>query len=131
MELLKMSKFPRDAEKNNGVTAAGIAAYRGSVEMLQVLAEQGTDLYHSDSRGIGVLYMAIKGKKPEAISFLLARNLPIYMPLVPHRDNSPIFFAIREGYLAAVELICDRNTEELNYVLDSVNNNAIMYAVIV
>ena len=98
LELLKMEKFPRDMEKNNGVTAVGIAAYMGSIEMLQVLNEYDADLFHLDTNGIGALYLAIKAKQPDAIMWLLGRNLPIYMPLIPHRDNSPIFFAIREGY---------------------------------
>lgn len=30
--------------------------------------------------------------------------------------------------MAAIEIFCDRNTEEMNYAVDSHGNNVIMYA---
>jgi ankyrin repeat protein len=33
-ELIRLKNFPVDATKKNGVTAAGIAAFRGNIEMM-------------------------------------------------------------------------------------------------
>lgn len=59
MELLKI-KYPLNIIKNNGVTAAGIAAFKGNLELLQLLTEAGADLHLTSKNGIGPLYLAIK-----------------------------------------------------------------------
>jgi len=59
-ELIK-TKFPLDAQKNNGITAVGIAAYRGNTAMLQRLVTGGADPFIVNKNGIGSIYMALKG----------------------------------------------------------------------
>jgi ankyrin repeat protein len=39
-ELIRLKNFPVDAMKKNGVTAMGIAAYRGNIQMMELLAER-------------------------------------------------------------------------------------------
>ena len=59
-ELIQM-KFPLDDEKKNGVTAAGIAAYKGYLHLLQFLDQAGADLLKTGKNtGIGLMYLAIK-----------------------------------------------------------------------
>ena len=48
-ELLKLRDFPRDAQKHNGVTALGIAAHKGLLEMLDLLLAHGANLNATDS----------------------------------------------------------------------------------
>lgn len=76
------------------------------------------------------MYLALKANKIESIQFLLARQLPVwYKGAQPDKlDNSPIFQAIKLKNMAAIEIFCDRNTEEMNYAVDSHGNNVIMYA---
>ena len=39
-ELIRLKKFPVDSMKKNGVTAMGIAAFRGNIPMMELLAEK-------------------------------------------------------------------------------------------
>jgi ankyrin repeat protein len=59
-EILKIKNFPVDAMKQNGVTAMGIAAYKGNVIMMEILKEK-SNLMFTNANGIGPLYLAIKG----------------------------------------------------------------------
>ena len=54
-------KFPLDSEKNNGVTAVAIAAYRGNVQMVERLVRGGADPFILNKNGIGTIHMALKG----------------------------------------------------------------------
>ena len=45
-------------------------------------------------------------------------------------ENSAIFYAIRESNITAIELFCDRNTEQLNHLRDLKGNNTILYAAV-
>lgn len=42
-ELIQM-KFPLDYTKNNGITAVGIAAFKGNIQMLDLLVNAGASL---------------------------------------------------------------------------------------
>ena len=42
-ELISM-KYPIDVEKNNGVTALGIASYRGNIPLMQKLIDHGANV---------------------------------------------------------------------------------------
>ena len=73
-EVMKLKSFPIDAIKKNGVTAMGIAAYKGSVPMLQLLSEK-SDLGFSNMQGVSPIYLAIKGDKIDAIRFLISKQV--------------------------------------------------------
>ncbi len=53
-------KYPLDYTKNNGVTAVGIAAYRGNLKILDLLYRAGADINLTSKTGAGALYLAIK-----------------------------------------------------------------------
>ncbi len=72
-ELLRLKNFPKDAMKSNGVTALGIAAHRGSIEMMQALVDGGCDIKHTNNQGIGPIFMAIKANQIDSIRFLLGK----------------------------------------------------------
>jgi len=63
--------YPLDFTKNNGVTAAGIAAYRGSHRILKQLCDAGADINITSKQGIGPLYLAIKQHNNECIKLLV------------------------------------------------------------
>lgn len=74
--------------------------------MMQILAEK-SDLMFTNTAGIGPMFLAIKGNKPEAIRFLLGRRVPIHSDHPAQVENSPIFYAIRQANMTALELFCD------------------------
>jgi hypothetical protein len=75
------------------------------------------------------MFMAIKSNQIDSIRFLLGKQLPVWLKGQAHlRDNSPVFYAIRQRNIAALELFADRNTEEMNHAVDSHGSNVIMYA---
>jgi ankyrin repeat protein len=93
-EVIKLKGFPVDAIKKNGVSAMGIAAYKGSLEMMDILSSK-SDLNFTNLQGIGPMYLAIKGNKPDAIRYLIGKKVRIHYDKQEQNDNSPIFYAIR------------------------------------
>ena len=61
IKTLLAMRYPLDYAKNNGVTAVGIAAYKGLLNILEELIDAGADIFQTSKNGIGPLYMAIKG----------------------------------------------------------------------
>jgi len=72
-ELVRLKNFPKDAIKNNGVTALGIAAYQGSIQMMQALIDGGCDIKYTNNQGIGPMFMAIKSNQIDSLRFLLGK----------------------------------------------------------
>jgi len=52
--------YPLDYPKNNGVTALGIAAFGGSLELCDLLYFNGADVNFKNKNGINPLYLSIK-----------------------------------------------------------------------
>ena len=52
--------YPLDYTKNNGVTALGIAAFKGKINLLDMLYKAGADINVTAKNGISALYLAIK-----------------------------------------------------------------------
>ena len=55
-------QYDLDRPKNNGVTALGIAALGNQARFFTILLDNGADPHYVNDRGIGALYLAIKGK---------------------------------------------------------------------
>ena len=70
--------FPIDEPKNNGITALGIAAYRGNVPMMQRLFNAGANPLFINKSGIGALYLSLKGNKLDSTVFLLNKGVPMW-----------------------------------------------------
>lgn len=107
--LLRISSFPRDSMKHNGVTAVAIAAYNGDVTMLNELVDSGCDLNLVSSQGIGPMYLAIKGEKIDSISYLLRKKVPILNLNARGEklDNSPLFFSIKQLNIKVLMTLCE------------------------
>jgi ankyrin repeat protein len=88
-------KFPLDYDKNNGITALGIASLKGYRHLIQLLVEAGSEINHTSKNGIGALYLAIKGNHYDCSKYLLDKGAHIYLNDPVKADFSPIFFAIR------------------------------------
>ena len=65
--------FPINCIKNNGTTAAGIAAQKGRLDILEIIVEAGADLSIT-SGGKEPLILAIKSNHLEIVDFLLKKG---------------------------------------------------------
>ena len=68
-------KYPLNFTKSNGVTAAGIAAFQGNLQILQMLDQEGADLNLVGNNGVSALSLAIKANQVDAAKYLLARKV--------------------------------------------------------
>jgi ankyrin repeat protein len=100
--------FTIDEPKSNGITALGIAAYRGNLTILEMLLQAGADQKYLNQAGIGAMFLALKGDKLESVQYLLQKHVPIWHADPQYRDNSPIFFAVRRNRTQALGLFLDK-----------------------
>lgn len=102
--------YPLDYTKNNGVTACGIASYKGSLKILDMLYKAGADINITAKNGIGPLYLAIKSNKLDCVKYLIERKALTHFQDPIRSEFSPLFFIIKNNYLDALEVICDGGT---------------------
>ena len=114
--------------KNNGVTALGIAALADQKKSFVSLLDAGADPFLLDEKGIGVMYLAIKGKSRMLLQYLLNLKVPIYSKEAGYRDNSPIFYAIRSQNREAVSIMANTGVDQLNFMTNSHGHNPLTYA---
>ena len=105
-------KFPIDITKDNGITALGIASYRGNTTMMERLINAGADPHFLNKQGIGCLYLALKGDKLESTQFLINKRVSVYNKEPGQVDNSPVLMAVKSSRTKALELMCDRINSE-------------------
>jgi len=65
------SNYDLNYPKNNGVTALGIAALADHKRFFVELLDAGADPHWVNEKGIGALYLAIKGKSRVLIQYLV------------------------------------------------------------
>jgi ankyrin repeat protein len=58
--LCRVCEYKLDLPKHNGVTAFGIAAYKGFTGMMQELLSAGANMNYLNANGITPMYLAIK-----------------------------------------------------------------------
>lgn len=114
--------------KNNGVTALGIAALTDNQRHFTLLMDAGADPAFSNERGIGALYLAVKGKSKVLVQYLVNLQVPIFTPEPLRVDNSPIFYAVRTNFMEAVEIMADQGVDKLNFMQNSQGHNPMTYA---
>ena len=94
VEALIDMKYEIDRPKANGVTAVGISALANNERIFGKLIKAKADLFYLNSKGIGILYLGIKGNAINLIKEMLFRGVPILnVKDKNHIVNSPIFFA--------------------------------------
>ena len=127
--LIKMD-YDLNRPKNNGVTALGIAALAGNDDFFTNLMDNGADPAYTNERGIGALYLAIKGKSKTLTQLLVNLGVPVHFVDDPQKvDNSAVFYAIRMNNQGALEAISDRiGIEQLNFMTNSQGHNPLTYA---
>ena len=77
--LIKM-EYDLNKPKNNGVTALGIAALAGQELFFSILMDNGANPGYVNERGIGALYLAIKGKSKLLTQLLVNLGLAVHFP---------------------------------------------------
>eukprot|EP00347_Sterkiella_histriomuscorum_P012575 403368041 len=111
-------RYPLNIQKNNGVTAVGIASYTGNVKILDMLYRVGADINFLSQKGINPLYIAIKQNKIEVVKYLVERKANIHLRYPQLEEYSPIFYAIRQGNLKVIEIMCDSGLD-----FETIKNN--------
>jgi|LauGreDrversion4_2_1035121.scaffolds.fasta_scaffold268735_1 ankyrin repeat protein len=70
-------KFPVNEQKKNGITALGIACFKGNAEILEILHKAGAILNSPTKKGISPLALAIKSKNFDCVKYLLDNKAEI------------------------------------------------------
>ena len=90
-------KLPVDEQKNNGITALGIACFKGHLEILELLHKAGASLNSHTKRGISPLALAIKSKNFECVKYLIDNKVDVMKSQIQNSEFSPIFLCIKAG----------------------------------
>lgn len=92
------------------------------------MLEAGADPNNINEKGIGALYLAIKGKSRVLAQYLVNLQVPIYYSEHQYSDNSPIFYAVRTNNKEACEIMADFGVDKLNFMTNSQGHNPLTYA---
>lgn len=77
-ELIRI-KYPFNEPKVNGITALGISAIHGKLQIMKKLVENGADVNLTSPAGISPLYLAIKARNIECIRYLFEKGAKSYL----------------------------------------------------
>jgi ankyrin repeat protein len=58
-----------NAPSNQGYTAILFASYRGNIDTIKILIENGADIYSTNIQGLNVVHMASQGNQPSSIVY--------------------------------------------------------------
>ena len=105
--LISMS-YQLDTPKHNGITALGIASYRGHVHLIEILTKAGANPHLLNHVGIGTMYLALKGDQIQAVECLLGLGVAVWSSEPAQRDNSPVFLAVRRKRMQALGRFVDK-----------------------
>lgn len=122
-------KYPLNNAKNNGVTAVGIAAFKGNLTITDLLYKGGADINLTSKHGAGPLYLAIKQENMDCVKYLIERSAFVHLYDPMQSEYSPLFQSIKLGNFAAVELICDTGID-IDSLRDSEGLNPLSYAIV-
>jgi len=116
-ELIRI-KYPLNEPKVNGITALGISAIYGKLNIMKRLQESGADVNLTSPAGIGPLYLAIKARNIDCVRFLIEKGAVSYFRDQIWVDFSPVFLAVTACMVSVLEIMCD-NGENLDEYKDS------------
>ena len=115
--------------KYNGVSALGIACLANNLKIFKMLVRAKANIYQLNNKGIGILYLAIKGKANLILKELIYKGLPVLNTKDRnHIMNSAIYFAASsDTYLDAMKVMVEfigekelsRQTKSLEIALTS------------
>lgn len=116
-ELIRI-KYPLNEPKVNGITALGISAIHGKLQIMKKLVENGADVNLTSPAGISPLYLAIKARNIECIRYLFEKGAKSYLNDPIWVDFSPVFLAVTTCMVSVLEIMCDLK-EDLDSYKDS------------
>ena len=116
-ELIRI-KYPLNEPKINGITAVGISAIHGKLQIMKKLVESGADVNVTSPAGISPLYLAIKARNIDCIRYLYEKGAKSYYDDAIWVDFSPVFLAVTTCMVSVLEIMCD-NREDLDSYKDS------------
>ena len=110
--------LPLDLTKHNGVTALGVAAHSGNLKMLEYLASAGADVNFISQQGITALFLAVKSNRLDCAKFLVGKGAMIHIGSGYNQEYSPVLFAVRQGNLPALLILCEGGQDLDNIKVD-------------
>jgi palmitoyltransferase ZDHHC13/17 len=112
-----------DTPSNNGFRAIHFASYRGNIEVLNLLIQNGADIHCVNNRGLNVIHMAAQGDQPGSLIFFKEKyNLDIEI-----RDsllNTPLHWACYMGSELFFSFILSYTNEKDDYNRNVINLDA-------
>lgn len=78
-------------EVDDGFTSLHFASWKGNVDLMELLVDNGADLNLRNNHGINVLHVAAQGDKPISIYFFKLRGLDLRSK--DNRDSTPLHWA--------------------------------------
>ena len=112
IEMLVRSKFPLDLKTDNGDTAVAIAAQKGNLSALKILAKAGANLNVLNNHSLSSLYLATLNNQKDCAEFLLEEGAWSFVNGSDlEKDRSPIFLAIRTENTELLEMMFDYESQ--------------------
>jgi ankyrin repeat protein len=96
-------------KSEQGHTAIHYAAYRGNIEIINKLIDNGADVELSNNRGLNVLHMASQGNQPGALVYFKEKYL-MNISSVDDLGSTPLHWACYTGSELSVLYLLSWNT---------------------
>lgn len=100
--------------ETNGDTPLGCSAWYGHLQLLELLLEAGADRDFFMKQGsYSALHFAALGANLTCAAKLLGSNASINVSTSPLNEETPLFFAVRSGSIAMVEMLLKHGADAL------------------
>jgi palmitoyltransferase len=87
-----------------GYTAIHYASYRGNIEVINLLVNNGADIEVSNKRGLNVLHMACQGNQPASLIYF-KEKVSLNIQSVDDMGSTPLHWACYTGSENAVSFL--------------------------
>ncbi|KRX03078.1 Ankyrin repeat-containing domain [Pseudocohnilembus persalinus] len=78
-------------EIQEGFTALHLASFKGSLKTIQLLVENGADIYLKSKQGLNVIHLAAQGNQPKSIVYFITKGLS--PQILDNKNTSPLHWA--------------------------------------
>eukprot|EP00347_Sterkiella_histriomuscorum_P016700 403352187 len=126
--LLNECKYPINKMKNNGETALMIAVINNNPQIVQMLLQYNSDPNITSKTGIGAVQLALKNPTLECLQVILQARPSLYYSDPFRIENSPLFFAIRQGKVQALQFMLLQNNLDIDKIMNLQELSLIHYA---
>lgn len=90
-------------------TALHYACYRGNIDIISYLDQQGADFQAKNVQGLTIIHMAAQGDQPRSIAYF--RKKGVNLNQVDHKQGTALHWACFLGFEQTVNYLCAWNVE--------------------